>query len=175
LPDFSYGIDMKTHLAVAIVLLAMGASTAYAGCARSQDKLTKAQVDTILAGNYACGRSAANAPGWNERHTGSSGGSLVEQHLGGSTVETVGIWATSTAGSVGRVTYTYTGGGIYVYEIAVLDPGGTLNCNSSGDAAACVALPQTYEFCRVSPAGTALQIRVTTSSIAPPLTNCPNN
>ena len=118
---------------------------------------------------FACGQSTAlNPPGWNERHTGVPGGALVEQHEGGTSVETVGTWTTSLVGGRGRVTYSYTGGTSPVYEVAAVANG---NCNPS-----CATLPQTYEFCGVGGGAPAtLTIRITTASISPPLSSCPTN
>lgn len=153
------------------LLVIVGSGPAYAGCGHEPSKLTRIQMNTVLRGNYACGQSAAlNAPGWNEQHTASPGSPLIEQHEGGNTKETVGTWATSVSGSKGRVTYGYTGGVGPVYEIAVVDD---INCTNN---AACTMLPQTYQFCGVGGGAPAvLSIKVTTTSIAPPLSNCPAN
>jgi hypothetical protein len=161
---------------VFLVFVVLGwPGTAFAGCGNLPSTLSQAQLDTLLTGRYACGRSTAtNPPGWNELHIG--GGSLQEQHEGGSTVETVGTWATSTFGSGGqargRVTYTYPSGS-YVYEVALPAAG---SC-----APNCTTVPQTFVFCgQSSGAPASLSIYVSTSFQAPSSpgvmnANCPSN
>src|SRR5262245_26500105 len=138
---------MKTRVLSLVVLFIACSAQAFAGCGSQPSKLTQAQVNTILAGNFACARSTTlDPPGWNERHLGGpSSGSLQEQHEGGSTVETVGTWATSTSGANGRVTHTYSATVAPVYEIAVVADG---NCNPN-----CATLPQNYQFCPVGGPG----------------------
>jgi len=149
---------------------------AFAGCGTTASYLTVAQVNSILAGNFACGKSSAlNPPGWNEQHTGTSGGTLVEQHEGTTPIdtrETVGTWSTANAAGRGRVTYSYTGGTVPVYEIAVV--GATCSVG-------CTTLPQTYQFCGVGGGAPAtLSIYVSTTFQAPVSVgvmngNCPTN
>lgn len=163
---------MKPIIIASLIVLAGLAGPASASCSSNPSKLTQTQINTILGGNFACGQklSPPDSPGWNEQHLGSTSGSLVEQHEGGSTVETVGSWSTSTSGSNGRVTYSYTGGLTNVFEIAVV---ADINCNAN---VACTTLPQTYQFCGVAGGAPAvLSIRVTTASISPPISNCPSN
>jgi hypothetical protein len=168
---------MKTRielLALSIMAIA-AAGPAFAGCGNGPSYLTKAQLDSVLPNNFACGRSTSvDPPGWNEKHI--SGGSLQEQHEGGSTVETVGTWATSDVSARGRVTYTYSGGSVFVYEVAVHAPG---NCNSPPPGT-CTTLPQANDFCRVSPGTATLSIFVSTAFQAPSSpgvmnTSCPTN
>jgi hypothetical protein len=164
---------MKTVSAALLTVLVVFCGRALADCGNSSSYLNISQVNTILAGHYACGASSAtDPPGWNELHQGGSGGSLVEQHEGGATVETVGTWATANASGRGRVTYTYSGGSSDVYEIAVLSG----NCSSG-----CTTLPQAYAFCGVGGSAPArLQIYVSTSFQAPSSPgvmngSCPSN
>ena len=158
---------MKPTIIAGVILLSGFANPVYAGCGNGPSTLDQAQLNSILAGNFACGQSTSlNAPGWNEKHVGSSGGTLVEQHdAGAADDENVGSWSTSTSGGVGRVTYSYTGGPSPVYEVAVVANG---NCNPT-----CTTLPQTYAFCGVGGGAPILQIRVT--SALPTLTSCPSN
>src|SRR5260370_20791055 len=124
-------VDMKARFVSIVIVFVLHCGQAHADCDHNPSKLTLTQVNTILTGNFACGKSTAiDPPGWNEKHTGSSAsGALIEQHEGGTTVETVGTWATSTSGGNGRVTYFYTGGGSTdVYEIAVL---GRISCSNN--------------------------------------------
>lgn len=166
---------MKTRFACLFAVLIVCSGVAFADCGTNASYLNVAQVNSILTGNFACGKSTAiNPPGWNERHTGSPGGAnnLVEQHEGGTTIETVGSWNTANVSGRGRVTYSYVGGTTDVYEIAVL---GT-TC-----AGGCTTLPQTYAFCGVGGnAPTRLAIFVSTT-FQPPVSvgvmnaNCPGN
>jgi hypothetical protein len=163
---------MKQVIVAAFVVLAASASPSLAGCGNGPSYLTQTQINTILANNFACGRSTSqNAPGWNERHGAASGSSVVEQHNAGTgDDETVGIWTTSAVSGRGRVTYAYSGGVTPVYEIAVTANG---NCNSPSPGT-CTSLPQTYQFCGVGGGAPAvLNILVTTSLQA--LTACPTN
>jgi len=161
---------------IRIICLVMGtlanSGPAFAGCSNAGSFLSDTQITTILSGNYACGKSTAtNPPGWNERHVGTS---VVEQHEGGATVETVGTWSVSPSSlpSRGKVTYSYTGGTTAAYEVAAL---GT-SCPTS----TCTTLPQTYQFCGVGGAPAVLNIYVSTTFQAPSSpgvmnTNCPSN
>jgi hypothetical protein len=152
-----------------LLLAAAAVNTAYAGCGNSPSYLTKAQVDTILTNNFACAKSAGlNPPGWNEKTI--SGGTLQEQHEGAATVENVGSWSTADVGGRGRVTYSYTGGTTFIYEVAVVASG---NCNSPPPGT-CTTLPQTYNFCRVSPDTTTFNVFVSTAFQAPPSTGVMN-
>jgi hypothetical protein len=173
LPAVEDGPPMKIRL-LPMLLLATVASGAYAGCGNSPSYLTQAQVNTILTNNFACGKSTGLAPpGWNEKHI--STGTLQEQHSGGATVENVGNWATSNASGRGRVTYTYSGGTTFTYEVAVHANG---NCNSPAPGT-CTSLPQAYDFCRVTPDTTTFSIYVSTTFQAPSggamNGNCPTN
>jgi hypothetical protein len=166
---------MMTMRAMGFLFFATIASSqhALAACGNTQSYLSRAQVVLLLAGKYACGKSTAtNPPGWNERHL--VGGSLVEQHEGGATVETVGTWSTSQVSSRGRVTYSYSGGVAPVYEIATVANG---NCNPN-----CVVANQTYQFCGVGGGAPAvLNVYVSNDFQAPTgppwvmNSNCPGN
>lgn len=164
---------MKIRSVVVFVAAIAGSGAAWAGCGTSGSYLNVSQLGTILGGNYACGKSTAvNPPGWNERHV--VGGSLVEQHEGGSTVQTVGTWAVANVAGRGRVTYTYADGSAPVYEVAVVGS----SCTGGG----CTTLPQTYEFCGVGGGAPAtLTIYVSTAFQAPSgppwvmNANCPTN
>ena len=160
----------KTRVLAFVIFLVACSGPAFAGCGSNPSKLTQAQVETILPGNFACARSTTlDPPGWNERHLGSApGGTLQEQHEGGSTVETVGTWATSTQGGNGRVTHTYSATVAPIYEIAVVADG---NCNPN-----CTNLPQNYQFCPVGgPGAPAAPITVLVTTAAPTLAGCPSN
>jgi hypothetical protein len=148
--------NMHTQI-VCLFIVVLGCSgIAFGDCTNSNSYLNAQQVSAVLASHYACGRSATlDPPGWNELHL--SGGSLQEQHEGGSSVETVGTWSVTNSSGRGRVTYTYTGGTSGVYEVAVLSG----NCSSG-----CTTLPQVYQFCGVSGAPT-LNIYVSTAFQAP--------
>jgi hypothetical protein len=165
---------MKTRLPL-LLLAAAAANSAYGGCGNGPSYLTQAQVNTILTGNFACGKSSGlNPPGWNEKQL--AGGTLQEQHEGGATVENVGTWSTSEVSGRGRVTYSYTGGSVFTYEIAVHANG---NCNT-GPLPQCTTVPQTIDFCRVSPDTTQFSIFVSTAFQAPPSVgvmnaSCPAN
>jgi hypothetical protein len=170
-------VAMKTRIGCLLVLIVAGSGPAIAGCDNNPSYLTGAQLTSVLLNNFACGKSAAaDPPGWNERHL--SGGTLQEQHEGGTTVENVGTWAVAEViAGRGRVTYTYSpGGSVFSYEVAVHANG---NCNT-GPPPNCTTLPQAYDFCRVSPAGAALSIYVSTAFQAPPSVGvmnaaCPSN
>ncbi len=153
-----------------VALLAI-AGPASAGCGTSGSYLNQAQVSSILSGGYVCAKSAAlNPPGWNERHV--AGGTLVEQHEGGSTIETVGTWSVTNSSGRGRVAYTYSGGVAPVYEVAVV---------GASCSAGCTTLPQTYQFCGVGGGAPALlTVYVSTAFQAPSSVgvmnaNCPGN
>jgi hypothetical protein len=167
---------MKTRILCLLILIVAGSGSAVAGCGNNPSYLTGAQLLTILQNNFACGKStASDPPGWNERHLTSA--ALQEQHEGGTTVENVGTWAVTEVGGRGRVTYTYSpGGSVFVYEVAAKPSG---NCNT-GPPPNCTTLPQAYDFCRISPAGTPLSIYVSTTFQPPPSVgvmnaNCPAN
>jgi hypothetical protein len=167
---------MKTRLSCLFILIVAGSGPAVAGCGNPPSYLTQAQLLTILQNNFACGKStASDPPGWNERHL--TSGTLQEQHEGGTTVENAGTWAVTNVSGRGRVTYTYSpGGSVFVYEVAAKPPG---NCNT-GPPPNCTTLPQAYDFCRISPAGTPLSIYVSTTFQAPVSVgvmnaNCPGN
>jgi hypothetical protein len=165
--------SMKINL-LPLLLLAAVANEAFAGCGNSPSYLDQTQVNTILTNNFACGKSTGLAPpGWNEKHL--STGVLQEQHAGAATVENVGTWATSNSSGRGRVTYTYSGGTVFTYEVAVHING---NCNSPPPGT-CTTLPQAYDFCRVSPDTTTFSIYVSTAFQAPSggamNANCPSN
>jgi len=163
---------MKTRIASLVIVFGLYCGHAFADCGSNPSYLNIAQVNSILTGNFACGKSTAiDPPGWNERHI--SGGSLVEQHEGGATVETVGTWSTANAMGRGRVTYTYTpGGSTYTYEIAVV----TGNC-----ASGCTTLPQTYAFCGVGGSAPPRLLIYVSTTFQPPVSvgvmngNCPGN
>ena len=151
-------VKMKMRMLCLFMAVIANSGAAFAACGDSSSYLNQQQVSTILSGNYACGRSTgSNPPGWNEQHV--SGGSLVEQHEGGTTVETVGTWATSNSSGRGRVTYSYAGGVAPVYEVAVV----TGSCSNG-----CTTLPQTYQFCGVGGGAPAvLSIYVSSTFQAP--------
>lgn len=162
---------MKTRFASLVIVFVLYCGHAFADCGSSPSYLNIAQVNSILTGNFACGKSTAiDPPGWNERHI--SGGSLVEQHEGGTTVETVGTWSTANVMGRGRVTYSYTGGTTDVYEIAVV----TGSC-----AAGCTTLPQTYAFCGVGGSAPPRLLIYVSTTFQPPVSvgvmngNCPGN
>jgi hypothetical protein len=163
-------IDMKTRLFSLFIVFMFCSGHVFADCSTSNSFLDLTQLNTILAGNFACGQSTKlDPPGWNELHVGTTGGALVEQHEGGTTIENVGTWTTSNVGGRGRDRYSYSGGISPEYEVAVL---GTGICA----AGFCTTLPQTYNFCGVGGGAPAtLQIRVTIASISPPISNCPSN
>lgn len=159
------------RLPLVIAAMLASAGPALAGCGTSQSYLNQSQVGTVLGGNFVCAKSAAlNPPGWNERHV--AGGTLVEQHEGGTTVETVGSWVVTNSSGHGRVAYTYKGGVAPVYEVAVV--GG--NCSSG-----CTTLPQTYQFCGVGGGAPALLTVYVSAAFQAPSSvgvmngNCPGN
>jgi len=162
---------MQIRIICLVMATLANSGAAFAACGVSNSYLNQTQLNAVLTGNFACGKStAANPPGWNERHV--AGGSLVEQHEGGATVETVGTWSVSNASGRGRVAYSYTGGSAPVYEVAVV----TGNCS-----AGCTTLPQAYQFCGVGGGAPAvLTIYVSTNFQAPSSpgvmnANCPPN
>ena len=165
---------MKARLLSLVLVSAVWSAPAFADCATDKTKLSQTQISTVLGGHYACGRSSADPPGWNELHNGASGGTLQEQHEGGTTVENVGSWSTSvvsgnSTNGIGQVSYAYSGGDAPGYTVAVA--GSTTNCNNN---ATCTNLPQTYYFCGVAGGAPAsLQIRVSASVLA--LSGCPSN
>jgi hypothetical protein len=166
---------MKNRLAFLFIVMAIAAGPVFAGCGNNPSYLTQAQVNTILTNNFACGKSTAlNPPGWNEKHI--AGGTLQEQHEGAATVENVGTWSTADASGRGRVTYNYSGGATFTYEVAVQANG---DCNSPPPGS-CTTLPQAYNFCRVIPDNTIFTIYVS-STFQPPSSpgvmngNCPTN
>jgi hypothetical protein len=155
---------MKSLTLAGIILLGGLANPVFAGCGNGPSYLTQAQINTILASHYACGRSTANAPGWNELHSGSN---VIEQHEAGTTDnENVGTWSTSTSGSRGRVTYTYGGGVVPVYEVATSANG---NCGAN-----CTTVPAIYEFCGVG-GGAPTKLSILVSATLPTLSACPTN
>jgi hypothetical protein len=170
-------MNTRIEFVVLSVMAIAAAGPAFAGCGNGPSTLTKAQLDSVLPNNFACGKSTAvDPPGWNEKHV--AGGTLQEQHEGGGSVENVGSWATSeaTPGGNGRVTYTYSGGSVFVYEVAVHANG---NC-STGPLPHCTTVPQAYDFCRVSPGTATLSIFVSTAFQAPSSpgvmnASCPSN
>lgn len=164
--------NMNKKIVCSVVVILGYSGTAFAGCGDAGSYLNQSQVNNVLGGSYACGKSTAlNPPGWNERHV--AGGSLVEQHEGGATVENVGTWSTANVGGRGRVSYAYTGGAAPVYEVAVVSG----NCTG----AACTSLPQTYQFCGVGGGAPAVLSVYVSSTFQPPSspgvmnTNCPPN
>jgi len=152
---------------VFLLVAALAASgPAIAGCGVASTYLNVAQVNAVLAGNYACGKSSKlDPPGWNERHL--ANGSLEEQHEGGATVKTVGTWAVNNVGGRGRVAYSYVpGGAAPVYEVA------RVSDSEPCQGAACTTLPQTYQFCGVGGGAPAvLNIYVSTTFQAPSFNN----
>ena len=157
---------MKSLIIAGAILFGGLASPVFAGCTSNPSKLTQAQVNTLLAGRYACGRSTVNAPGWNELHSGSN---VIEQHEVNTNTddEPVGTWSTATAGGNGRVTYSYGGGVAPVYEVATVADG---NCNTSST---CTTVPAIYRFCGVSGGAPTLSILI--SATLPTLSSCPSN
>jgi hypothetical protein len=157
---------MRTGLSSLLIVLLWPCGSAFADCGTSGSYLNLSQLNTILVGQFACGKSTAiNPPGWNELHIGGStggnptSGTLEEQHEGGATKETVGTWATANNSGRGRVTYTYSGGTTDTYEVAVL----SASCSSG-----CTTLDQTYAFCGVGGSAPArLAIRVSTTFQTP--------
>lgn len=156
---------MKSLTIVGLIFLAGLTNPVFATCTSNPSKLTQTQVNALLAGRYACGRSTANAPGWNELHSGSN---VIEQHEVNTNAdnENVGTWSTGTSGGNGRVTYTYGGGVAPVYEIAADTD---INCSNN---AACTA-PAIYQFCGVG--GGAPTVRILVSATLPTLSACPSN
>jgi hypothetical protein len=170
---------MKTGLVSVLIMLVTYGGCAHADCGTAGSYLNLQQLNSILVGNFACGRSTSiDPPGWNERHTGGTtggnptSGPLIEQHEGGSTVENVGTWSTSNSAGRGRILYSYSGGTSDTYEVAVT--GATCG-------AGCTTLAQTYSFCGVGGSAQAkLSIYVSTTFQAPSSpgvmnTNCPTN
>jgi hypothetical protein len=163
---------MKSIIVAGAILLAGFVNPAFAGCGNPPSYLTQAQVNTILANNYACGqKSGAGAPGWNEKHSAAPGGIVVEQHKPGTADdENLGPWSTAAAASGrGTVTYTYGGGVAPVYEIATAANG---NCNAG--AGTCTTLPATYQFCGVA-GGAPAVLNILVSAALPTLSGCPTN
>lgn len=161
-----------TRVSSVVVLFIACSGQAYAGCGNAPSTLSQAQLNTILPNNFMCARSTKlDPPGWNERHLGGpSSGNLEEQHEGGSTVKTVGTWATSqpTPKGGGRVTHTYSATVAPIYEVAVVQNG---NCDPT-----CTNLPQLYQLCPVGGPGAPpnpITVLVTTS--ASTLASCPSN
>lgn len=168
---------MKPIIVASFIVLAGVASPAFAGCAQGagqQSRLTQSQLNLVLGGRYACGKSSAvNSPGWNELHSGSAGGSVTEQHEPGpSDDENVGPWATSSVGGKGRVAYSYGGGVAPVYEVAFP---GDVNCGSGAGAIVCTGFAsQIYEFCGVA-GGAPLLLSILVTSSLQTLSSCPPN
>jgi hypothetical protein len=173
---------MKIRVFFLSILFAASYDSAFAACttnnaARQNSHLTQSQINTLLGGRFVCARkSGIDSPGWNEQHNNPPGGSnnLIEQHEGGSTIETVGSWNTSsitTDFTRGRVTYTYLGGLVTVYEVAT--PGQTVACSGVVTPDAACTAPGTFDFCQISGGGPDLSVTVAAS--APTLASCPAN
>lgn len=112
-------------------------------------QMTQAQLGTLLTNRYACVGTSPTAQ-WNELH---SGGNVIDYKLGPAhptdPTATVGTYVISGLGNpqtTGTVTYNYTGGGSYGYNVYGPTPVG----------------PGVYSFCGVS--GGAPNLLVTISA-----------
>lgn len=152
---------MKLIVATSAIFLASFGNPVFAACNGANNTyLTQAQINTLLSSRTACGKVASgpNAPGWNETHSASPGGTVIEFHDGApATGPGLPTWNTSSVGTGaatrGRVTYTYSGGVVPVYEISVK----TGTCSGPS----CTA-PQLIEFCGVGGGAPAvLNIQIT--------------
>ena len=163
---------MKSIIVASVILFSGLANPAFAVCGTGVSYLTQAEIESLLSSKYACGRSTADPPGWNELHGAGSNSSVTEQHYGdiNNPPEVVGTWFTSNTTTVitgsntrGRVTYNY-GSISPVYEVA---NNGTGACGGS----ACT-LAGTYQFCGV---GGAPTLTIAISTTVNSLTTCPSN
>lgn len=108
------------RLLVVIPFLAGGIGNAVAACGGSY--MNGNAVSGLLSGKTVCspaGCSGASCQ-WQEQHK--SGGVLADYKKGAGDpidpTKDVGTWSVATTGpSNGRVTYTYTAGGSYTYDV----------------------------------------------------------
>lgn len=111
------------RLLVVIPFLVGGIGNAVAAC--STPYMTgggASGVSTLLSGNTVCspaGCSGASCQ-WQEQHK--SGGILADYKKGATDpkdpTKDIGAWSVATTGSSnGKVTYTYTAGGSYTYDV----------------------------------------------------------
>ena len=162
---------MKSIIAASAFLVASLGNPVFAACIGGADNtyLSQTQINLLLGSRTACGKVATgpNKPGWNESHSASPGGTVIEFHDGApETGPGLPTWSTSTVGTGaaarGRVTYSYGGGVTPVYEISVKT--GICSGPSCTD-------PQLIEFCGVGGGAPAvLNIQVTTAPA--PLASC---
>lgn len=109
-------------LLVVIPFLVGGIGNAVAACGSGY--LNGSAVSSLLSGNTVCspaGCSGASCQ-WQEQHGGTGGGTLTDYKKGPSDpidpTKPVGTWSVATTGNTnGKVTYSYTGGGNYPYDV----------------------------------------------------------
>ena len=136
----------KAHIAVLALFGIAGNAVAQAGpCGGFNGVKTAADIQTLLAGKYACVHNQ-----WNELH---SGGTLIDFKKGPSDPvnpsEQVGTYTITagTAASYDRITYNYGTGGTFAYAIKP----------KPGTAAG------TYSFCNIS-TGATISVTVQTGT-----------
>lgn len=100
-------------------LLALGSGSALAACSNSSGymRLNGPDLSTLLTGNTAC--YPAGGPPWTNQEL-HSGGNIIDYKKGPSDPvdpsKTIGTYAV-TGTDMGVVTYSYTGGGSFSYEV----------------------------------------------------------
>ena len=102
---------MKRLIVTAVALLGCTSMNAMADCASPQIK--GKDLSTLVTGNTVCANNGGDR--WQEQHRG--GGQLWDYKMGPSHAidpsEQVGTWSING----NNVTYSYTSGGSYTYEI----------------------------------------------------------
>lgn len=124
---------MKRFVCAALTLITVNAGYATAAC--TPPLMTAAQIQTLLAGNTACVGHTPTAQ-WSEWHNGGATGTVVDWKLGtGNAVDpttAVGTYRIATGITAGTVTYTYTVGGTYAYNVQQGSTSPYVFCNTSG-------------------------------------------
>jgi hypothetical protein len=130
---------VKSWLIIVICLLSLAGTRAMAQTCPAGPPDKRLALNTIQAAvlnKYVCVGASPNAT-WNELHSGSSGGSVIDYKLGPTSptdpTATVGTYAITSIGKDGVITYNYTGGGgTYSYYVQPTGTGQYYFCPTSG-------------------------------------------
>lgn len=139
---------MKKIVLASTVALALVSGQAMAVCS-GNSRLNQTQLSTVLGNKTVC---VGSAPTWTaqEFHSGATSGSLIDYKRGpGHAVDpsaTVGSWAIAGSGNNATVTYSYTGGSTYSWEVFD-NGGGAFSFCSGGSSGAEATIKQGQVSC----------------------------
>lgn len=134
-------------IAVTCLMSLIGTQAMAQTCAATpvDTRLTPAALQSAVVNKYVCVGTFPTAT-WNEFHTGSSGGAVVDYKLGPppstDPTATVGNYVISSSGKDGIITYNYTGGGSFSFYVQNKGAGQYYFCPTAGGGSVITATIQ---------------------------------